>query len=55
MFHFNPGVPIKPTHGIRVGSPDGTLYLVNGQPQPMPDPLGGGLEHIAVKAERTWG
>lgn len=52
---LNPGVPITASMGVRVSSRDGELYLVVGEPQEMPDPLGGGLAHLAVKAERYRG
>lgn len=55
MIRLNPGSPVTASMGIRVGSRDGELYLVVGEPQEMADPLGGGLAHIAVKARRERG
>lgn len=55
MFRLNPNSPVTASMGIRVGSRNGELYLVVGEPQEMPDPLGGGLAHIAVKARRERG
>lgn len=55
MIRLNPGIPVTTSMGIRIGARDGELYQVVGEPQEMADPLGGGLEHLAVKAERYRG